>query len=84
MKKFFVVLLISLFAYTGHTQDKIEVTEQDYTNSDVEMADQFRADGKIYVLTGIILIILFGMFTYLVIIDRKVAKVEKELRNTPD
>ncbi|MEM6360675.1 MAG: CcmD family protein [Bacteroidota bacterium] len=84
MKKLFGVLLILLFAYISNSQNKLEVTDQDYINSDVEMADQFRADGKIYVLTGIILIILFGIVTYLVIIDRKVARIEKERGKTFD
>lgn len=69
------------FFVIGFSQDKIEVTEQDYVNADVEMADKFRAEGKIYVLTGIILIILFGTILYLVAIDRKVAKLEKQLKN---
>ncbi|MEO0553766.1 MAG: CcmD family protein [Bacteroidota bacterium] len=84
MKKLFGVFLILLFAYISNSQNKLEVTDQDYINSDVEMADQFRADGKIYVLTGIILIILFGIVTYLVIIDRKVARIEKERGKTFD
>jgi len=44
----------------------------------VEMADKFRADGKIYVVLAIILIILAGLFFYLVRIDRKVAKLEEQ------
>lgn len=84
MKKLFIILLISLFAFKGYSQEKKEITEQDYTNSDVEMADKFRSEGKIYVLTGIILVILFGTITYLIVIDRKVSKLEKELGNTSD
>ena len=81
MKKALVVFYIFLFSLAAAAQEKIEITEQDYTNSQVEMADQFRADGKIYVLTGIILVILFGTVFYLVTIDRKVSRLEKELRN---
>jgi len=44
----------------------------------VEMADKFRADGKIYVVLAIILIILAGLFFYLIRIDRKVAKLEEQ------
>lgn len=63
-------------------QDKIKITEEDYTNQQVEMADQFRAEGKIYVLTGIILIVVVGMISYLVVIDRKVSRLEKQLPNS--
>ena len=44
----------------------------------VEMADKFRADGKIYVVLAIILVILAGLFFYLIRIDRKVAKLEEQ------
>jgi hypothetical protein len=42
-----------------------------------EMADEFRADGKIYVVVAIVLIVLFGMISYLFFLDRKVTKIEK-------
>jgi CcmD family protein len=41
-----------------------------------EMADSFRAEGKIYVVVAIILIILVGVFIYLFTLDRKVKKLE--------
>ena len=44
----------------------------------VEMADNFRADGKIYVVLAIILVILAGLFFYLIRIDRKVTKLEEQ------
>ncbi|MBV6646955.1 MAG: hypothetical protein KI790_15970, partial [Cyclobacteriaceae bacterium] len=48
-------------------------------NAQVEMADQFRADGKIYVVLGVILIILAGLFYYLFRIDQRTKKIEQEL-----
>jgi CcmD family protein len=45
--------------------------------SSVEMADAFRADGKIYVVVGVVLIILLGLFAYLFYIDKKLSKIEK-------
>ncbi len=83
MKKLLVVLL-SILLSVGQAQDKIEITDSDYANQEVEMADRFREEGKIYVLTGIILIILLGTIGYLVIIDRKVSKIEKQLQNKGD
>ncbi|MCZ6519985.1 MAG: hypothetical protein O6848_00635 [Bacteroidetes bacterium] len=44
----------------------------------IEMADKFRADGKIYVVLAIILVILAGLFFYLIRIDRKVTKLEEQ------
>ncbi|GMQ26405.1 hypothetical protein Aoki45_30870 [Algoriphagus sp. oki45] len=78
MKKLFVLILL-MFSLNLSAQDKIEVTEADYSNSTVEMADQMRADGKIYVLVGIILIIFAGMVVYIINTDRKISKLEKNL-----
>lgn len=47
---------------------------------DVEMADRLRADGKIYVIVLIILIVLAGLFVYLFLLDRKVKKLEDRLK----
>jgi CcmD family protein len=44
------------------------------------MADQMRAEGKIYVVVGVLLIILIGLLLYLVSIDRKLSKLEKEVK----
>ena len=60
-------------------QDKIPINEEDYRNDKVEMADRLRADGKIYVLVGIILIVFAGFVVYMVNLDRKVTQLEKEL-----
>jgi CcmD family protein len=46
----------------------------------VEMADGMRADGKIYVVVVIILVILFGLFTYLFLLDRKLNKMDQQLK----
>lgn len=45
---------------------------------DVEMADQMRADGKIYVVVSVVLIVFFGLILYLISLDRKISKIEKE------
>lgn len=45
---------------------------------EVQMADSFRSEGKIYVVIGVILLILAGLFFYLFTLDRKVKKMEKE------
>jgi hypothetical protein len=44
-----------------------------------EMADRMRADGKIYVVVAMILVILAGFIFYLVLLDRKVRRLESLL-----
>jgi uncharacterized membrane protein len=46
--------------------------------SDIEMADTFRAEGKIYVVIAVISVIFIGLLIYLIAIDRKVSKLEKK------
>jgi hypothetical protein len=48
---------------------------------EVEMADTMRAEGKIYVIVAIILIVLAGLSLYLFLMDRKISKIERELIN---
>ncbi len=48
-------------------------------SQEVEMADGLRAEGKIYVLVSILLVILIGLVAYLITIDRKTARLEKKL-----
>lgn len=45
--------------------------------SEVEMADVMRADGKIYVVVAVLLIIFLGLIGYLIHLDRKISKLEK-------
>lgn len=47
----------------------------------VEMADAFRADGKIYVVVAVLSVVLLSLIGYLVSIDRKISKIEKEINN---
>lgn len=78
MKKLLTIALL-VFSFSALAQEKIPVTESDYSNNSVEMADQMRADGKIYVLVGIIAIIFVGITGYVVNTDRKISKLEKNL-----
>jgi CcmD family protein len=49
-----------------------------FLQDNAPMADGMRAEGKIYVVVGVLAIILIGLFVYLFTIDRKVSKLEKE------
>lgn len=46
----------------------------------VPMADTFRAEGKIYVVVAVMLILLIGFFYYLWRVDQKTKKLEKEIK----
>jgi hypothetical protein len=50
-----------------------------WAQPEVEMADTFRAEGKIYVVVAIVLIVLAGLITYLFVLDRKITRLEKEV-----
>lgn len=43
------------------------------TNSDV-----MRSNGKIYVVVAVVVTILIGLLTYLISLDRKLSRLEKE------
>lgn len=44
-----------------------------------EMADNFRGEGKIYVVIAVILIILAGFFFLLFKLDKRAKRLEKEI-----
>jgi len=71
---FFILSTMLTFA-----QDKIEIDESDYSNQQVEMADAFREDGKIYVVVAVVLVILLGLLLYVFLVDRKVTRLENEV-----
>ncbi|HLK98371.1 MAG TPA: hypothetical protein VK364_11435 [Hymenobacter sp.] len=51
------------------------------TSDTPEMADTMRTDGKIYVVVAVIAVVLAGLLVLLVSLDRKVGRLEKELRD---
>ncbi|WP_194776449.1 CcmD family protein [Pararhodonellum marinum] len=79
MKNWFCILFL-VISLNASAQDKIPITEEDYQNSRIEMADVMRSSGKIYVLVGIIGIVFGGILVYLISTDRKVVKLEKMLK----
>ena len=54
-------------------------TSQAALAQDAEMADTMHANGKIYVVVAIILTIFTGIIIYLVIMDRKITRLETKL-----
>lgn len=69
-RKSFLSLLVLLFftisSFGGQSQE-------------VPMADGMRAEGKIYVVVAIVLLILSGLIGYLFFLDKKVSKLENRL-----
>jgi len=49
--------------------------------NDVEMADALYQSGKIYVVVGVLSIIFIGIVVYLILLDRKISKLEKNQKN---
>ncbi len=46
-------------------------------NNDVAMADTLRAEGKIYVVVVCLLLIFAGILAYLIMLSRKIDKIER-------
>lgn len=47
----------------------------------VTMADQFREDGKIWVVIAVFGTLLAGFFVYLFIVDKKIDRLEKKVED---
>ena len=88
MKKYICTLFLLLgLTLTATAQEldslaageKYQVTEADYNNQSVEMADVMRSNGKIYVVVGAIVILFAGLVAYAIALDRKLGRLEKEV-----
>ena len=63
------VLIIFLFInFLSHAQEATDT---------VDMADTMRSNGKIYVVVAVILAIFAGIIIYLIRLDKKMTKLEK-------
>ncbi|MCU0467787.1 MAG: CcmD family protein [Arcicella sp.] len=63
----FLLLSIHLFA-------------QDNSANEIEMADALYADGRIYVVVAVIATIFTAIIVYLVNLDRKISKLEQQIK----
>jgi uncharacterized transporter YbjL len=50
-----------------------------FAQEEIKMADKMRADGKIWVVVAVIITVFIGIITYLVLLDRKISRIEKNL-----
>lgn len=69
MKKLLSILVLTTICVNAFAQNQ------------PEMADTMRSNGKIYVVVGVILIVLVGLFGYLFAIERKVKKLEQKIED---
>ncbi len=82
MKKIVAVLtLFFALSVQGIAQEKIPISERDYSNQQIEMADRLRADGKIWVVVGTIGIVVGGIFLYLFLLEKKIGRIEKSVES---
>jgi len=70
---------IAVFAFVNFVLT-LNLFAQQSVTEEVAMADQMRADGKIWVVVAVISTLFAGIIAFLVSIDRKVSKLEKELK----
>ena len=69
IKKCLIALSLLFFNLLLLAQDK----------ETVKMADEMRSNGKIYVVVAVILTIFAGIIFYLIRLDRKITKLEKNI-----
>ncbi|MTI33634.1 CcmD family protein [Xanthovirga aplysinae] len=80
MKNLLLICFLFL-SLNGFAQQSASSMINEESAPKVEMADQFREDGKIYVLVAIMVTIFLGVTVYTVSIDKKVSRLEKDLKN---
>jgi len=68
-KKIVFMLALMLISVSAFAQD----------NAPVEMATGLYQSGKIYVVVTVLSIIFAGIICYLIMLDRKIGRLEKEM-----
>lgn len=69
-KNYFLVLLFCLITALGFSQEA--------ANNDPQMADAFRANGKIYVVIVVMAMVFISAVIYLIVIERRLKKLENK------
>lgn len=70
MKQLLLTLIVLLCMFTLQAQD----------NAGPDPHAGLRAGGKIYVVMAVAVTILVGLFLYVVRLDRKISKLEKQIK----
>jgi CcmD family protein len=79
MKKLLTILSLFVCLSVSAQEGGFRVTAESYDDDKVEMADEMRSNGKIYVVVSVVMIIFIGLIGYTVTIDRKLRKLEDEV-----
>ncbi len=58
----------------------VSLFAQDNAAGEPEMADKLFADGRIYVVVAVVATIFTGIIVYLINLDSKISKLEKQIR----
>lgn len=66
-KKIIGSLLFVLLSFVTQAQEK-----------EVQMGDMMRDNGRIYVVVAVVLTILIGLIVYVIRLDKKITRLEKE------
>ena len=66
------VIFLMLFSLNLAAQQKVVES--------VTMADQLRADGKIWVVVAVVGVIFAGIIVFLISMERKISKLEKQIK----
>jgi CcmD family protein len=72
MKKLISLITLLLISATMFAQNTIA--------NEPEMADKLYADGRIYVVVAVVATIFAGIIVYLINLDSKISKLEKQLK----
>jgi CcmD family protein len=75
MCRFFLRVFFFMF---GMMMTGWVLAQDSLKNEKPQMAEGMRANGKIYVVVAVLLIILTGIFIYLIRLDRKMSRLEKD------
>ncbi len=71
-------ILLRVFFFVSYMMPTVLAQAQDSLQREKpQMADAMRSNGKIFVVVVVLLIILIGLFAYLISVDRKMSRLEK-------
>jgi heme/copper-type cytochrome/quinol oxidase subunit 2 len=71
IKKLFIFLLV-MVSLAINAQEVVQ---------EPQMADAFRADGKIYVVIAVMATVFLCVLLYLIVIERKLKKLEDQIKD---
>lgn len=86
LRSFFITFCLLITTFYGFAQDTVkkvseasQISENRTTTaSQPEMADALFANGKIYVVVVVLAIIFAGIIGFLIYLERKISRLEKE------